>query len=226
MFDLDEYREIICSMYTDRKMTVGEISKELKICSPATISRYLKKIGVLRTREQQLEDLHKVLKGRTLTEETKRHVSEGVKRSYRNVELRKKRSEDNKRVWSGMSEEEKKARYMKGLRQMQINAQKINVSSIEIKVKEQLDHIGIRYIHQKSVKDGKFIVDFYIPSLRLVIECNGDYWHRLPERVERDKELKRYVESTNRKIIFIWEHEIRDDWFWIGDYLIVDGGDL
>lgn len=155
MFDLDEYREIICSMYTDRKMTVGEISKELKICSPATISRY-----------------------------------------------------------------------MKGLRQMQINAQKINVSSIEIKVKEQLDQIGIRYIHQKSVKDGKFIVDFYIPSLRLVIECNGDYWHRLPERVERDKELKRYVESTNRKIIFIWEHEIRDDWFWIGDYLIVDGGDL
>lgn len=222
MFDLHRHREIICSMYTDRKMTVGEISKELKICSPSTISRYLKKIGVLRTREQQLEDLHKILKGRTWTEETKRHVSEGVKRSYRNVELRKKRSEDNKRIWSGMSEEEKKARYMKGLRQML----KTNASSIEIKVKEQLDQIGIRYIHQKLVKGGKFIVDFYIPSLRLVIECNGDYWHSLSERVERDKELKRYVESTNRKIIFIWEHEINDDWFWIADYLIIDGGDL
>ena len=43
---------------------------------------------------------------------------------------------------------------------------------------------------------------------------------------EISKELKRYVESTNRKIIFIWEHEIRDDWFWIGDYLIAGGGEL
>ena len=25
------------------------------------------------------------------------------------------------------------------------------------------------------------------------------------------------------KIVFIWEHEINDEWFWIGDYL--EGGD-
>jgi predicted HTH transcriptional regulator len=31
------------------------------------------------------------------------------------------------------------------------------------------------------------------------------------------------VKSTGRNIIFIWEHEIKDDWFWVGDYLI--GGD-
>lgn len=67
-----------------------------------------------------------------------------------------------------------------------------------------------------------FFVDFYIQSLRLVIECNGDYWHSLPDKIERDKKLKNYVESTGRNIVFIWEHEINDDWFWVGDYL---GGD-
>lgn len=56
----------------------------------------------------------------------------------------------------------------------------------------------------------------------LVLECNGDYWHNLPDKIERDKSLEEYVKSTGRNIIFVWEHEINDDWFWIGDYL---GGD-
>lgn len=36
---------------------------------------------------------------------------------------------------------------------------------------------------------------------------------------ERDKALKEYIESTGRRIIFIWEHEINDDWFWVGDFI-------
>lgn len=67
-------------------------------------------------------------------------------------------------------------------------------------------------------------LDFYIPSFKLAVECNGDYWHNLPERKERDKRLKEYVESTGRRIVFIWEHEIKDEWFQIEDYL--EGGDV
>lgn len=95
-------------------------------------------------------------------------------------------------------------------------------SSIELKVKEDLDFYEIRYIQQKRVSNGKrnFYLDFYIPSLKLVIECNGDYWHNLPEKKQRDKELKKYVESTGRKIVFIWEHEINDEWFDILDYIL------
>lgn len=94
-------------------------------------------------------------------------------------------------------------------------------TSIELKVKEQLDILGVRYIQQKRINDGKrnYFLDFYIPSLRLVIECNGDYWHTLPDKIERDKNLEKYVKSTGRNIIFIWEHEINDDWFWVGDYI-------
>lgn len=96
-------------------------------------------------------------------------------------------------------------------------------TSIELKVQNQLDEMGIKYIKQKVVHDSKrcYILDFYIPSLKLVIECNGDYWHNRPDRIKRDNMLKKYVESTGRKIIFIWEHEINDDWFWVGDYFEV-----
>lgn len=49
-----------------------------------------------------------------------------------------------------------------------------------------------------------------------------DYWHNLEDRKQRDRELKEYVLSTGRDIIFIWEHEINDERFWIGDYIFGD----
>ena len=45
-----------------------------------------------------------------------------------------------------------------------------------------------------------------------------------PERVKRDKELERYVLSTGRQIVWLWNTEILDEWFDIEDYL--KGGDV
>lgn len=56
-------------------------------------------------------------KNRTFTNEQKQRISNGVKRSY-DEKLRRKRSEDNKRIWASMNEEEKKNRYNKGLKKM------------------------------------------------------------------------------------------------------------
>lgn len=95
------------------------------------------------------------------------------------------------------------------------------ISSIEIKVKDQLDSYGIRYVQQKMLFNGMFFVDFWLPDYQLVIECNGDYWHSLPERIERDKRLEEYVISKGKDILWLWEHEINDEWFDISDYLEV-----
>lgn len=147
--------------------------------------------------------------------------------SNRTEEHNKKMRNAWKEQWKSLTKEEQLERLSKWIKagHESINSFTFKPSSIEVKVSKQLDMIGIRYIKQKHIYNGSrnFYLDFYIPSLKLVIECNGDYWHNLPNRIERDKELKEYVESTGRKIIFIWEHEINDDWFWVGDYL--EGGD-
>lgn len=143
-------------------------------------------------------------------ENTKKQISKTLKQFYKSNEgkerLKQMSKETSERIASG----------------------KISCfdTSIELKVEEDLKFYNIKYIKQKIISNGKrnFVLDFYIPSLKLVIECNGDYWHNLLERKQRDKELKKYVESTGRKIIFIWEHEINDDWFDITDYLF-KGGD-
>lgn len=220
---LDEDKDRVCYMYSMLWMTAGEIAENLGYASCSSVQRALRRWGVLRTKEEQLADLKFRNTGCKRTAETRKHVSEGVKRSYiNNPGLRNERSSSNKACWDSMSDEDKAKRYSKGLKIMQLHAQQAKVSSIELKVKRQLEELGVRFIHQKQIADGKFILDFYIPSIKLVVECNGDYWHNLEDRKQRDRELKEYVLSTGRDIIFIWEHEINDEWFWIGDYIFGD----
>lgn len=94
-------------------------------------------------------------------------------------------------------------------------------SKIEFKVKEQLDKYGVLYIHQKPIANGHFILDFWLPEYQLVIECNGDYWHSKPDKIARDKELEKYVLSKGKDILWLWEHEINDEWFDIADFIEV-----
>lgn len=153
----------------------------------------------------------------------KHHMSQSakdyLKRVFNRPEVKEKRSMSQKLVWSKLSYEERIKRTTPGNTVRTKNAMKTQISSIELKVAGQLDCLGIRYIQQKELCGGKFYVDFYIPEFRIVIECNGDYWHRLPNRIQRDKELEEYVKQSGREVIFIWEHEINDEWFWVGDYI-------
>lgn len=176
--------------------------------------------------EEGRKSRSEALKGIKRSEETKRKMSKSAKMRY---EANHERIREGHKRWleSETADErmERLQKWMQAGREARINKDYLTPSSIEIIVQKQLDSLGIRYLQQKHVSDGErdYWLDFYIPSLKLVIECNGDYWHNLPERKERDKRLKEYVESTGRRIVFIWEHEIKDEWFQIEDYL--EGGD-
>ena len=176
--------------------------------------------------EEWKANISKGMKGIKRSEETKKKMSNY--QSNRQKEVKQKQVESWRKQWNSLSKKEQLKRLEKWINaghEAEKDGSYLKPSSIEIKVQEQLDEIGIRYVQQKRIYNGEryFFLDFYIPSLKLIIECNGDYWHNLPEKIERDKSLKKYVESVDRNIVFIWEHEINDEWFWIEDYL--KGGD-
>ena len=182
--------------------------------------------------KKKLSENHKGFTGRHHSEETKQVMSE-KSTGERNGFYGKHHTEEtiqniikNHRTNYGPLSEEVKTKISKAVSERWKDGTLSVTSydtSIELKVQNQLDEMGIKYIKQKVVHDSKrcYILDFYIQSLKLVIECNGDYWHNRHDRIKRDNMLKKYVESTGRKIIFIWEHEINDDWFWVGDYFEV-----
>lgn len=175
------------------------------------------------------EKLEKSLKGRKFSEEGKKSLSEGQK-GKQGYWKGKHLSEDHKRK---ISEAEKgKIPPWKGTKLSIDHKMKImnsvskyfenNKSGIELKVENQFKKYGIKYFTQKPLDSGHFIIDFYLPEYQLVVECNGDYWHSRPERKKRDKELEEYVLSKGKDILWLWEHEINDEWFDIADYLEIE----
>ena len=59
-------------------------------------------------------------------------------------------------------------------------------------VRAVLDVLAVHYV--TSARIDRFIVDIYVPSRMLVIECDGAYWHTRPGMPERD------ILKTNRLI--------------------------
>ena len=57
---------------------------------------------------------------------------------------------------------------------------------------------GVRFYRQKVI--GSFIVDFYCPKEKLVIELDGGQ-HYFPEGREKDSKRERYLKSLSIRVI-------------------------
>lgn len=84
-------------------------------------------------------------------------------------------------------------------------------TKIELKVKEFLDTLNITYYHPYSFYY-KYLVDFAYPDLKLIIECDGDYWHTKDQKViDKDIEENEFIEEKGWKILRLWESDINID---------------
>jgi len=140
----------------------------------------------------KMKENHKGMKGCKHSEETKRKLRETSKIA-------------KKKWWSQYSKEEKREKTKKWL----MASLEANPSSIEKMIWEVLDSLGIEYETQVSFCYGRFIVDIYVRSKNLIIECNGNYWHNLPNRIKRDKFLQKYCDKWGIKLVWLWEKDIK-----------------
>jgi very-short-patch-repair endonuclease/transposase-like protein len=83
-------------------------------------------------------------------------------------------------------------------------------TSIEIKMADELTQRHIEYIEQYNLGN-KFALDFFLPKYGIVIECDGDYWHRLPKSIARDKAKNAYIKACGFSLYRFWESEINTD---------------
>lgn len=94
-------------------------------------------------------------------------------------------------------------------------------TSIEIKIQNFLKQLRIEFFtHQYMKIDLAYRCDIFIPSLNLIIECDGDYWHGNPdkfpnlnkmqlEQIEEDKLRTQQLLEKGYNVIRLWENEIR-----------------
>lgn len=88
-----------------------------------------------------------------------------------------------------------------------IRQQEFRTTKIEKIVYEYLENQKIQFEKQKLINN-KFLVDAYIPKFNLIIECDGDYWHSLPNIIKKDKRKNAYLKKCGFKLIRISETSI------------------
>lgn len=85
-------------------------------------------------------------------------------------------------------------------------------TSIEKIVYSELKTRGFIFETQKII-NGKFIVDAYIPSLNLIIEIDGKYWHNLEHVKRKDSSENAYLNKCGFKLLRLSEAEVNNGSF-------------
>ena len=139
--------------------------------------------------------------GKHHNEETKRKMSE----NHQGM-LEKKHSEETKRKISKANKNNPK---IKEARAKQILP--IKDTTIEVKIQKFLKQLGISFFtHQymKEIEHG-YQCDIFIPFMNLVIECDGNYWHKYPIGNELDIIRRQELLDKGFNVLRFWESEIK-----------------
>jgi very-short-patch-repair endonuclease len=83
-------------------------------------------------------------------------------------------------------------------------------TSIEEAVYSELERRGVTFVKQQVI-DGFWVVDALVPGAKIVIECDGEYWHSLPQMEERDRKKDKYLKSRGYQVFRFLESAIRAD---------------
>ena len=173
--------------------------------------------------------LSKLSTGHTPSEETRKKLSTAHKGSRHSAaaiqkmsdakmghpvskDTRKKLSVAGKRQWSGIPKWKRDlfcaSWVLAGLRSQQTFG--LTPSSLERIMHKHFADAGVEFETQKAFFP--YFVDIWIPSLNLVVEVDGVYWHNLPGIPERDRKRDRYlIKKYNVRIVRVPEASVRSN---------------
>lgn len=171
-------------------------------------SRYCSKICFNKSRFGKNNPIHRI-KDRLLVN---KKISAALKNSEK-FQKAKRSPEKSRKIKEALAKssysptEETRQKYRENaLRTLKILQEKKS-SGIERKTEKILKEFNIVYETQKSLLKITR-ADFYIPSLKTVIYCDGDYWHNLPNYVKRDKRQNKLLRKAGYIVLRFWEHDI------------------
>lgn len=80
-------------------------------------------------------------------------------------------------------------------------------TSIERKIRLELEKLNETFVQE--AKFGRFYADFFLPERKLIIECDGEYWHRGKIKKDRDKRKDKLLKELGYKVIRLEEEKIK-----------------
>lgn len=81
-------------------------------------------------------------------------------------------------------------------------------TSIEIATAQMLDSLNVDY--EQQFKIGRYLCDFTLPEHKLVIECDGIYWHSSAKQQATDKRKNEYLMDQGYTVLRLSGDTIRE----------------
>jgi very-short-patch-repair endonuclease len=83
-------------------------------------------------------------------------------------------------------------------------------TAIESLVYRELERRDVPFVRQQVI-DGFWIADVLVPGAKIVVECDGEYWHSKPEMIKRDRKKDAYLKSRGYRVFRFPEAAIHAD---------------
>lgn len=143
-------------------------------------------------------DFREKVKSRWKDESLLSSYSERSKELFKNPDFRSKWEQ---KTWSDPSYKEKIA---SGISSFLSSGKD---SSLERVTQEILTSLGVDWERQHRI--GPYSFDLYVPSEKILIECQGEYWHSLPEAKSRDSSKFKYIDEyfPNYRVLYLHERD-------------------
>jgi len=150
------------------------------------------------------------MRGKPNSKEQNRKISESHKGMVFSAEHRRNISRAQKKRFANPEERAKiRASLLRGMATQARMGMTGASSSIERLLQDELDRRQIRYEIHVPIEDIG-IPDIVFQEQRVLVEADGDYWHRLPHAVQRDAKQNAAYTELDYAILRFWGSEIRE----------------
>jgi very-short-patch-repair endonuclease len=189
---------LICQECSKEYYRMKSWSKNSKYCSRKCFNK---------SRKGSNNPVHRI-KNREIVN---KKISEGLRKSTK-WKLTKKGLESlrNSRIGKIASEKTKQKCRINALNTLEKLRKNNKISNIERMVEKLLITNKINFFSQQRILNITK-ADFYLPEKNIAIYCDGDYWHNLPDYIERDKRINKKLLENNYKVLRFWETDIKNN---------------
>lgn len=195
-------KDIINELYWDKKLNQEEIAEKLGIMRKIVID-LMKKFDISKRPNFQIISS---LKGKNHSQYGKKW--EDIYGKEGSIKLRKEFSLRSRKMI---------------IKRLENNEMPFINTKIEKLIADEMRKRGFIFIAQFPVDD-KFVCDFAIPKNKIIIECDGDYWHANPaiydltildarqkRNNQRDKFKDEYLKERGWRVLRFFESDILRD---------------
>lgn len=91
-----------------------------------------------------------------------------------------------------------------------VKSQHGKTSSIEFKIRKILIDNNYQFITNTPLYN-MCIPDIVFKNEKVIIQCDGDYWHDYPNGLEKDHKQDKILKANGWQVMRFWEHEINND---------------